>query len=80
MKFYIFCLFTLLQIRYNTNECLFVFITALLTFQVLSQSKTIPNNDSSKKRKLESPEECKIPKIIKITTKGESLEDSNAKI
>ncbi|XP_035732992.1 chromatin assembly factor 1 subunit A-B-like [Vespa mandarinia] len=49
---------------------------ARLTFEV-SSPKTVSNNVFSKKRKLESPEECKIPKIVKVSTKGESLEDSD---
>ncbi|KAL2712337.1 chromatin assembly factor 1 subunit A-B-like [Vespula squamosa] len=45
---------------------------ARLTFQVSSPSKLLSDDVSSKKRKLESPEECKIPKIIKIATKENS--------
>ncbi|KAF7401126.1 hypothetical protein HZH68_006946 [Vespula germanica] len=48
---------------------------ARLTFQ-LSCSKSLSDNVSSKKRKLESPEECKIPKMVKVTTKGNSIKDS----
>lgn len=43
----------------------------------MSSPKTVSNNVFSKERKLESLEECKIPKIVKVTTKGELLEDSD---
>ncbi|XP_043669654.1 chromatin assembly factor 1 subunit A [Vespula pensylvanica] len=49
---------------------------ARLTFQLSCSSKSLSDNVSSKKRKLESPEECKIPKMVKVTTKGNSIKDS----
>lgn len=68
--------FILLEICYNLNEYSFIYITARLTFQLSCSSKSLSDNVSSKKRKLESPEECKIPKMVKVTTKENSIKDS----
>lgn len=50
---------------------------ARLSFQTLSSES--PTNASTKKRKLESPGECKTPKIVKVTNKGNVVKGSIVK-
>ncbi|KAK2587347.1 hypothetical protein KPH14_003064 [Odynerus spinipes] len=49
---------------------------ARLQFQTLRSSESSVNT-STKKRKLESPGECKTPKIVKITNKQNAVKDSD---